>query len=398
MMKATIRDAEILKAIDPSQVASYLEMKGWHRESLIPEKASIWTFADEAGEEIAEVLLPLNPRFRDFSARMSEVLQALESIEQRSQLEIFESLVRALSDVIGIRLSHHDFDDGTIPLNDGVKLVKNAKDMLLSAACSTVDPQAYFERKKPVQANQYLKGVRFGQTERGSFILNIVSPIFPAQLPLSKSEDPFERSVVRKLCSSLEYTKNLVEEVDTTRADFKIPDDSPEYGLSSNLCEALMGIHNSGKRRGLEVNIDWSSAISISNDIPTKIIFPSKIMPSIARLGRRLRADTQKNFEFKGEVLRLERQRRDSTGRVTLSGEIDGKIRKVKVELSEHAYRIASIANQERELISCRGTLLKEGKSFTLLNPIGFTIDPESSQSNRDSSDSSIQISMDEES
>lgn len=389
-MKAAVRDADLLRSVQPAQVTSYLEMKGWNRETVIPDKASIWTREDSTGDQ-AEILLPLDPTFQDFPIRISQILSTLETVEQRSQLEIFENLVLTLSDIISIRLSHDDFSDGTIPLNQGVNFVNHAKNMVLSAACSTVDAKAHFERKKPPQANKYLKNVRFGQTKKGSFILTIVSPIFQPQLPMDTVE-PFERSVVKKLYHSLTYVKLLAEEINVSRLDFKIPDDSKDYGLSSNLCDALVGINNSGKMSGIEINLSWSSAIAISEDISNSIIFPQKIMPTIARLGRRLKADIQKNFEFRGEVYSLKRQRKDSTGTVTLLGKFDHQDRKIKVELNDLAYQRASQANKDRRLIFCKGDLIKEGRIFTLLNPKRFSLLEESVQSDKLADQISIEL------
>lgn len=381
-MRATIRDADTLKSIEPSQVASYLEMKGWHQESYIPEKASIWTLGGDPEEQF-EVLLPLNPRFQDFPIRMSEVLKTLEVVEQRSQLEILDSFISTLADIIDIRLTHHNFDDGTIPFNNGVNLFRHAKEMLLSAASSAVEPKAHFERAKPIQANRYIDNVRLGQTKRGSYILSIISPLFPSPLPIDSS-DPFERTVVKKLFESLESTKSVAEEIAASKGNIQIPEDAVQQGVSSNLCEALVGIHKSGKEQGLEINLSWSSAISISGDIGTQIIFPPEIMLAVARLGRRLRAEVYKNFEVQGEVVKLERQRRDATGLVTLLSRVDGVERKIKVELAEPDYRIASTANQDRNLVVCQGDLIKEGRAFTLSSPRGFSLVRRNELSNND--------------
>lgn len=89
-MKAAIRDPNTLKSIEPSRVASYLEMRGWHQENYIPEKASIWTLSDRSEEQF-EVLLPLNPSFKDYAIRISQILKTLEAVEQRSQSEILLS-------------------------------------------------------------------------------------------------------------------------------------------------------------------------------------------------------------------------------------------------------------------------------------------------------------------
>ena len=90
-MRTTIRDIDILKSINPLEVAGYLKTQGWQQQSQINDIASIWTLEVYEGE-IVEILLPLNSDFRDFPTRMSEVLQNLEIVEHRSQLEIINNL------------------------------------------------------------------------------------------------------------------------------------------------------------------------------------------------------------------------------------------------------------------------------------------------------------------
>jgi hypothetical protein len=271
-VKASIQDPAALRKIDPNQVAVYLEKKGWRQESCIEQKASIWTIADTSEDE-AEVLLPLNTSFRDYPFRVSEILQTLEAIEQRPQTDIYNNLIESLSDIIRIRLTHDDFGDGTVPLNNGYNLVRHAREMMLSAACSTVEARKHYEKKKPPRANDYLRQARFGQTQKGSFILTIISPI-ESKNGFNSSETPFERRVVEKLFNSLKFVRAAAENIDPSKTDLQLPNDYLESGISSNLCEALIGIYKSGREQEVDLNLSLSSSISAPKDILTSIACP----------------------------------------------------------------------------------------------------------------------------
>ncbi|MEC4819800.1 MAG: hypothetical protein SAK29_42010 [Scytonema sp. PMC 1069.18] len=86
-MTAIISDVEKFKHIDPQQVETYLRSHGWHQQQLRGDKASIWTLDD------FEILLPLKPEIVDFPRRMQEVLETLALAENRSQINIFSSLI-----------------------------------------------------------------------------------------------------------------------------------------------------------------------------------------------------------------------------------------------------------------------------------------------------------------
>src|ERR1700731_77881 len=96
-MKATIRDAEILRAIRPLELVAYLRANGWHQEQRL-ERGAFWR--EESNEKSYELLLPLDSNLGDFANRMAEVLQMLERAEQRSQLEILEDFMMVSADVI----------------------------------------------------------------------------------------------------------------------------------------------------------------------------------------------------------------------------------------------------------------------------------------------------------
>jgi hypothetical protein len=371
-MKASVRDPAALRKIDPNQVAVYLEKKGWRQESYIDQKASIWTIADTSEDE-AEVLLPLNTSFRDYPFRVSEILKTLEAIEQRPQTDIYNNLIELLSDIIRIRLTHDDFGDGTVPLNNGYNLVRHAREMMLSAACSTVESRKHYEKKKPPGANDYLKQARFGQTQKGSFILTIISPI-ESRNGFNSSETPFERRVVEKLFNSLKFVRVAAENIDPSKTDLQLPNDYLESGISSNLCEALIGIYKSGREQEIDLNLSLSSSISAPKDILTSITFPPKIMPAMAKIAKRLKADIFSDYEVLGEVVKLERQKRDLKGQVTILGDIHKIKRQMKVELSDENYRLASQAHQDRRNVICRGDLVKEGQVYSIANLTSFSL------------------------
>jgi hypothetical protein len=371
-MKAFIQDAEALKSIAPTQVVTYLQEKGWHQDEFIENKASFWTLKGNEAE-VTELLVPAHSRFRDFPLRISEILKTLSSIEGRSQIEIFNDLINLFSDVVRIRLAHYEFQDGTVPLNNGYNLIRYAREMMLSAACSTVSSKRHFEKKKPSEANEYLKKAKFGQTEQGSYILTIISPI-PFGEAKDTSKDPFEREVIKTLFNSLDLAKEAAQEIDVKRIDFELPPNYIEEGISANLCDAIVGIYQSGKEEDIHIKLDSSPAIPMPTSIPSSIDFPSNLIPAIHKIGKRLKANVTPNSQIVGEVIKLERQNRDQTGQVTLFGSLGKQIKKIKVQLSDEDYAVAAEAHQNRAFVSCSGNLIKEGQIYSLTNPKDFSV------------------------
>lgn len=88
----TVRDPDILSNLDPQQLIIYLQAQGWHQESQIGNKESVWIKTTDSGEEF-DITLPLNPGIRAFALRMCEILEILEKAEGHSQLYILSNLI-----------------------------------------------------------------------------------------------------------------------------------------------------------------------------------------------------------------------------------------------------------------------------------------------------------------
>jgi hypothetical protein len=97
-MIVTIRDPEILKSLNPDRVKAYLRSHHWQEQRQIEAQASLWTH-EAANGELVEILLPLRSDFLDFPRRMAEVLQAIEIVQQTSQLEILSELFTTATNI-----------------------------------------------------------------------------------------------------------------------------------------------------------------------------------------------------------------------------------------------------------------------------------------------------------
>ena len=211
-MKGIIQDAKILSGLRPLDMIAYLRANQWQEAQKL-EAGAFWVKGDQ------EILLPLDITLIDFPNRMAEALGVLEKTEHRSQFEIFEDLVITNADVIRPRLIGVN-GDGTISLEQGTAIHQEARNLMLAAACSTIEKRSLFARRKPEQAMNYLNHARFGMPQRGSYILTIISPVSP-KIAAGKdlfgkeleTEVPFERKTVETLARALHATDQACREV-----------------------------------------------------------------------------------------------------------------------------------------------------------------------------------------
>jgi hypothetical protein len=90
-MKVTIKDREVLQALDSEAVADYLLAYGWKQVEQIGDKGTAWKLCAEQNREY-EILLPLRRTVGDYVLRMADILRTLEVAEQRSQLDIWNDI------------------------------------------------------------------------------------------------------------------------------------------------------------------------------------------------------------------------------------------------------------------------------------------------------------------
>lgn len=333
-MKVTVRDPETLMAVQPLELMAYLRARGWHVIDRVLDKATIWRLTDAAAREF-EILVPLDRHLRDFAARMSEAVRTLEVAEERSQLEILGDLTTTTADVVRIGVDRFDAIDGSIPLEVGVQLLGRVHDLVMAVACAALTPRPYFQPRKPAQAVEYLRKVRMGQTERGSYVVTVVSPVPPILTPAEAGllfppvEDPFERRATSMLAKGLAATRQAAARAMAT-GSLEAFHAAVDEGVSANLCEALAGMGNDLAIRDLAISFSWSPARPLRNTAPHKILFPADALPVIKEAGRVFRETAPyEDFEVRGVVIRLDRPQNTAEGKVTILGFVDGEPRKI---------------------------------------------------------------------
>jgi hypothetical protein len=376
-VKIQIRDREVFDRLNPADVAGYLRAQGWQEKTNRPEHSSLW-HKDHKGED-AELLLPLNRSYQDFALRMADAVQLLAAMEARSQLEILEDIHTANVDVIRIQLKQIEAADGSILVAHGAALYENISEMFLAAACAALEPRMYFATRKPKPAEDYVRQLRFGQSDRGSYVVRVFSKVPPALTALFEEvEEPFERKTVRVLMHALHTLRNAADQA-LTSGQSKPFEEAMPHGVSANLCQALARMAGGDLQSADEliIRVFAAKTRSLPADFPRHIAFPGDRIPIIEEASRVLRSVApREETEIIGYVVKLQRNEGQGplTGPVTVTTLIDGQMRKVSINLEEPDHHTALSAYERGVPIACRGDLVKQGQQWTLRSPRGFML------------------------
>jgi hypothetical protein len=380
-MKVVVSDAGALRALKPLEMAAYLRAKGWRQEAEFEGKGSLWLLQTDGAE--FDVTLPARRELGDYVLRMAEVLRTVAEAEDRSQVDVMRDVQTTTADLVRVRAPSRNAENGTLSLDQAVEFVERSRDLMLAAACAAIDKRPVFAKRKAQQAMDYLRHVRMGQTERGSYVLAILSPVAPELRPvlqqsllLVEPEEPYERAVTRTLMVGLKALNEAASQA-AAQGDMTPFHKAVSRGVSANLCDSVVGLAAVSAGEGLDVQVSWSRTRPIDEATPARVMLDSDSIPLIEEAARQFRetASTE-DFEIEGMVTRLDRSPAATEGDVTITGYVEGQMRRVSLRLEEATYRQAIQAHEERRPVRCTGELVREGHGYRLQNPRHFKVLP----------------------
>lgn len=370
-MKIRIEDTAALAALSWMDLKAYLDAAQWRREGTYAGKAAIYTKADPAGQ-VWEILVPLRDDLADYASSMGFAIETLSQVEQRDEDAVYADLSTAGADVVRLRASEAD-GEGTIALGTGVAMYREAENLMLAAACAARDPRRSYHPRKIAEVRDYLDTVRLGQTERGSYVVTIRSPIAPAlrktgqpSLLSDLYDEPFPRAVTLKLVKALaSATVAISAAIDNDR--FDAFEAAITDGVNANLCDALAQLAESGG--GLDVGISWARVRPAPN-LPRQFRFSRDMARVLESAAREFRLNEPKLDEkVEGFVIHLDRPPERGPGIATLRVLLDGRSRRLRAEFEPAEYSQVIKAHDDKVPVSLDGDIYPSGQRWELRNP-----------------------------
>jgi hypothetical protein len=368
-MKVCIEDSKVLASVSAVDLVGYLRATGWSKLGEDPA-ASVWEKVFTHG--LLAIEAPKNANWRDYPACVRAVLDVLAQAEARSQLAIVRDIADVATDVVRIRAMTPTIQDGSISLRDGLSLTSLAERMMLAAACAAEEPKRAYHSRKPKRAIDFAASLRLGQTERGSYVLAVLSSVPPelasSQLQL-ESEAPYERSVIETLAQSLTAVRNAAQ-LGAASGNLDAFEQAVPLGVSADLCEALTSMSKDGAVSAIEVQIAWAPSRPGPASLARSTLFERDVLRVIAEAGTSLRLKTPvDDFTLEGPVVQVSRPTEARAGEAMVLASVDGRSRRVAVALADDDWDTANKAFTERLLLRCEGELWRATKPLTLKNP-----------------------------
>ena len=285
MMRNEVLPQILLQLIKPQQVRGYAIAKGWQR---VPNVNGGIALFDHPQGKYDQLIVPMDESFDDYAERVRDVVENLAEFESRSVTEVLNDLMTPEADILRYRVASPSTGRGSIPLNEGIRLLEGAKRSILAAACSVINPIAHHPRMSRAEAQQLLGACHLGQTERASFSLSVSCPLRAVEQdrPLLPGNEPFTRRAVSTLMRSLSRIVTSIE-ADTVPNVFEPHDTEPV--VSANLCEALLQMQPAEEDSHLDVKVSWATTLTPISIIPEMVRIKYEYFPIIEDISKKLR-------------------------------------------------------------------------------------------------------------
>ncbi|MDA3933963.1 MAG: hypothetical protein PF630_06510 [Gammaproteobacteria bacterium] len=364
----------IVKDIIPVRLEMYLLSTGWIENGSISDKAKVWHRPEENHFDL-EILQPVNEGLKDYSQRLYEVIRNLSEYENRSPLKVISDLKNFDSDIVKIQVISPDVDSGAIPIDDGVLLFEKAKDLLVSSTLSTFTKKRFFSGSWPAVVKEFMNTLRFGQTERGSYIVNVIAPVSHfSEMEFPEADCSTTRSISNNLARSLGATMVALKNYEKTNDLFSF-EGAVSSGVSANLCDAIIGMSGSSKSRDVEISIELAASEKDSQEILSKHRFTSSHIPILSAASEYYKGKfVIKNYEASGLVIRMDHEPTEDYGVIRVTSTVNGTDKNISIQLSLDDYWKAVKAHKPRLPVVCQGDLHITPRSASLADPRNFRV------------------------
>ena len=371
-MKVEIRDREALESLSLVSLLSYLKSHEWIDDGPWG-RGMANLYLKEHGGRTYHIFAPVRDTLADYAQAMSEAVEAIATVEERSELAVFYDLAGAGSDVIRMR-SPNGASRGALSLRQNADLLNDAYRMLASAARAAEKPQAAYRGGLSAEVSEYLNSVQPMPSYYEGHALTLHSPVPAGIGQVDMGDDyysPFPRRATHKLVLALQHASTAID--DAVVGDTLEPfEQTIEYGVSANLCDSVAALAKKG--HGIEIDLSWAE-VRPSNVTDSRFQFSDKSADVLTEAAKSFRRNKPSFDErITAQVVRLEKEPPDFDGKAVILSMRDERLVRIRVEFDQPVYDRIIEAFRKQRTISLDGDIHPVGNMYELRNPRNLSL------------------------
>lgn len=356
---------KICSSLDHFQIVRFLRGLGWCRIKNKNEQLAI--FQKMHDSDLFQIVVPLNSEYADYGEMMYNAATILASEQKRSVEEVILELMNPLSDIVKVRINDEKIIGGTVLFEDAIELFNNAKKMIQYAAQDAISPRKYYGSGRICDAvHQFIDECRFGQTEVGSYIANIVCPfVFKnendryRQMNLFDTPTDIASSLTRKATQKLMSALGDIKQTIDAGEDLEILTDRAENIISVNFLESVENLNLYKTDGELDVKLQWAPTVDDNKSSTNQVKLNYSYYAPMRSLTDRIKRKSIENTEmYVGRIKsvtgneEIEARKQGTISLVTISGD---KKKTIRVKLNIEDYDQAIEAHRMGQYVKVVG-------------------------------------------
>lgn len=357
--------------ITPTAVRDYVKSRGW--KAVEGSRRRLWIFI-HPNSELRQLIIPMD-QDSAWNDALLEIIIRLAETEGSSFDMVLNNLLSSYSDVVRFRVGGDESIGGMLPMTDATELINGATRALLASACSVINKVKHHARMSRVEAEDFIRMCKMGQTEIGSYVVKVVCPLNETQEPSFPQESqPFAREVTSVLMSGCD---KIVKGIENDNVEKMLELDTENPVVTSNLCDALLMMHAAREKNYLAIETSWSAMPKFPLPaLPCSVKFKHEYFKTVEEIQRQLRPKKEQEEETMlfGTVETLNGDVADDGRR---SGEVvfslllsDEEVVRARGNLNAEDYEKALQAHEKgRGYVAFKG-VLKRGARIGWINEI----------------------------
>lgn len=293
----------LIDKLHNDSLCNYLKLNHWiELPVLFDGKVRQFSTPDENDA----IIIPLSKIFSDYYKVMRESLSTIAFFEHTSLKGLFNRLINPTSDILKWRIADDETSLGAISFNSMSNNIDYIKDMLSSTCVDILFPATYHKKVLVKEVQEQMATYRFGQTEIGSYILNIVCPLGYYQYELFQPDVhkfPLGRQVNIKLLRDIHAIQHSV----ITRSS-QLQDEVAEGKISVNFLNALTNLYEENKDADFTISAEWNSYIpNIEDNIVSNVELQPRCVDKVVEIVETYSPKQEENVEktYYGKIVNI---------------------------------------------------------------------------------------------
>lgn len=283
----------LIRKLEPQKLCKYLLLHQWKEIDEL-YGGRVKQFVNLDNEEI--VVVPIDNSFRDYDHVVMHFLTILSEIEKISLKGLLNKLLNPSCDILKWRIADDTTFNGAISFESMGTNINYIKDMLCAACLDIKMPNSYHAKLYTKDVQDQLSKYSFGQTEIGSYILNVLCSLGYYQYQLfdpQEEEMPVSRRINLRLLRNINRIQKSVQEKSHEMRDSVAAGD-----ISVNFLSALTGLYEENKDAELTISADWNPVIPLpESEIVSSIMLKPRCLDRVMEIVEDFTPKEEQNVE-----------------------------------------------------------------------------------------------------